>query len=139
VLVYRKMQPDFAFFARNAGFLQDGALCVYGANIDALHASVFPTPPIHLSLVASLKVAPDEPLENHFFRVDLVPPDGERRNVLDRRPIKATRNKYCPSDPSVSQVVVSLQASFFISGKHLFIVVVDDQDAFKVPVYLVQT
>ena len=67
------MQLEYALLCNVAGYLQDNRLVIFGADVEGIEATGFPTMAPQLCVVAKFMVMPDEPLEGHTICVAIVP------------------------------------------------------------------
>ncbi len=133
------MQLDFGFLAQNAGLLSDGLITVYGGNLDTIQASRFPTPPISFSLVAWLSILPHEPLEGHHLRIEIIAGNGERRPLSNDREVAIARNPRLPEEPGRTMLIVNLMIPFSGPGRRTLILMLDNQDALSLPIFVTQS
>jgi hypothetical protein len=132
------MNLVFAFLANDAGHLQDGRLCVFGAGVDVIKSNVFPTAQVSFSLVAMMRLMPDEPTVGHFFDLEVDAATGRKQKLSEREPVNTSRNKLLPDKPSGAYIVVSILMAFEEPGEYVFHLSVDGTTRCSIPLYVVQ-
>jgi hypothetical protein len=129
------MQLNYAILANDAGHLHDGRMCIFGAGIDAIESTGFPFQ-FSCALIVKLILLPDEPLEDHSFRIEVSRPDGKRTPKPTNSPVATIRNKLDPKLPSSASICNNVILGMDQPGCYVFHVVVDDKEIASVPLHV---
>lgn len=128
------MKLAYALLAMNAGRLQDGKLCIWGADIDTVLVDSVPAQ-VSFTVVAKFHLYPDEPLEGHTFQFDLTRL-GERKQIAEPMPLNTKRNTLDNDEPSGASVLVHTACEISAVGKHAIHVLVDGHEVTALPFYV---
>jgi len=128
------MELSYAFLANTAGQLQDGRLCIFGADVDGLEATSLPFVGPPLALVARLLLRPGEPSTGHKFRVELTTPNGERLPMSEDLELNAKRSSLNPEGPAGTSIVTNLMVGFRELGAYHLIV--DGTETLALPFFV---
>jgi hypothetical protein len=126
------MKLSYAYLAEKAERLQDGRLCVFGADIDIIEVPQVPFP-FMATMVVRFSVAPDEPLEDHTISVDLILPEGERKSLVKQMAVNTMRNQADPSLPSAASILAQLGIVFGAPGLYRFNIFADGDEVISLP------
>ena len=132
------MEIDYAFLANNAAPLQDGRLCIFGAEFDGFDSEQFPvvTPPI--TLVARISLRPDEPVDGHSVQLEMTKPNGEREPMAEPIPLNCCRSKRNPDLPGYSSLIVGLVMGLDAPGLYQIHILIDREEAKTLNLYATQ-
>lgn len=132
------MQLEYAYLANSAGFLQDGRLVVFGADIEGVETQGFPAVASNLAIVAKFWVMPDEPVEGHAVSIDITMPSGNRTTITTSEPLDTMRNRRDAMRPSAAQVIVNLVMVMEEAGNYLFHLIADGHEVKTISLYAAQ-
>lgn len=133
------MQLEYAYLANSAGFLQDGRLVVFGADIEGVETNGFPAVASNLVIVSKFWIMPDDPLEGHTVSIDITMPSGHRSSITANEPLNTMRNRRDAMRPSAAQVIVNLVMVMEEAGNYLFHLIADGHEVKTIPLYAAQT
>jgi hypothetical protein len=121
------MELEYAFLADRADRLHDDRLVVFGGDIDKATVSSFPAL-FRTTLVARLRLHPEEALEGHVLGLECTSPEGKRLTLAKDVPITTIRNPDEAAQPSAARILIELTVVVGLPGPHLLHIMLDQQE-----------
>lgn len=123
------MKLEYAFFAENADRLEDGRLCIFGADFDTYQVPETPVA-IQFRLVLKLSLEAGETYDGHTFGLQITNPAGERTDIGEPSSIEVARKlNATPEMTPVASMFVRLAIRFLNFGVYRIHVLVDGVEA----------
>ena len=127
------MQLDFAFLAQYADYVTDGRMAIFGAGIDGVESSVVPFQAHPMCLVAKFLIAEEDAARSHFYRIEVIGPNGSRKLMLEDQALNTAvepRGRY----PGGSNLIVNLNINFMNIGLYNLCLMLDGEDVKQLPI-----
>lgn len=118
------MELEYAILADRADFTSDGALVLFGGDLDSIAVSEFPQI-VQATLVVRLLLDPEEEPTGHTFGLHCTDAHGKHTPIVENRPIRTGRNLDEPDQPSGTRLILGLTFVAAAAGLHVFHLLVD--------------
>jgi hypothetical protein len=127
------MHAAFAFIAKAAEVSVDKTFHVFGADFNTIEVSHLPVVIPSVALVVKLIMEREEANAEHYFKLALSGPTGDRCNLVQRFPFSARGADLKEwSSPSVT-ISVTFSPSIQTDGLHWLHLLVDETEIKKLP------
>jgi hypothetical protein len=127
------MEILYSFLAQSAQITPTGCFNVFDGGLDSLQVSALPGVLPSLSVLVKMEFLPEELDIDHFSRIDITKPSGERFAPPGGHPLRTAPNPNGMNLPSVSLLVVQLVIGVESEGEYGIHIVIDGEERKRLP------